>query len=651
MKRRALLALIPPAIAIAAGAVLLYFAGKVLAASLLLGLGAVAVALAFIAVERYMRRAEEELDDVFMQNAAAATRIVRGLSVPCLIFNATGRIVWRNEAFGRIYAGKRIGELLPALDVGNPSSALIAEAVGMNFQIRTERIEREGRENSVLFFQYWIDRTEAVHYRRIYEERMPCVALIYVDNFEELSQDRYFVGEDIMLQVEKYVAEFAEKANGIYVRYDSTRFLVVFEKNALEEMERSRFDILERVRSINTGTPLPVTLSISIGSGERLTGSQELTRQAMELALGRGGDQAVVKVGAKYAFYGGKRQTSSKTARVKTRLFSKALRQMIENAPSVFIMGHKRPDMDAMGAALGLYRCCVSLGKSAHIILDESNSTIQACIDAMGKLRDYTDCIITPEAVAARRRPNSLLIVVDAQRESSLLAPAVYDEFGKTVIIDHHRRAVDIITESTLSYMEPGASSTCEMVTEIIQYFDENLRPTPFECGAMLAGIIVDTKSFSINAGTRTFEAAGYLRRNGADMHMVKLMFQDDFAMYKNRTMVVSSAETVEGCVAISVCPSDVNDRELICAQAADELIGIKGILAAFVLVERDGGVHVSGRSLGDINVQLILERLGGGGHLTVAGAQITGATAADTLVRLKAAVAEYLAENPQTQE
>ena len=334
---------------------------------------------------------------------------------------------------------------------------------------------------------------------------------------------------------------------------------------------------------------------------------------------------------------------------VKTRLFSRALRQMIENSGTIYIMGHKRPDMDAMGASLGLLRCCTFCSKKAYILLDEVNSTIENCVSNMKKIKEYDGCILTPEQLVSDPiRKNSMLIVVDAQREGSLLAPGLFAKFEKTVIIDHHRRAVDVINDATLNYMEAGASSTCEMVTEIVQYFDENLRPTPFECSAMLAGIIVDTKSFSMNSGTRTFEAASYLRRKGADMHAVKLMFQDDLETYKNRTMVVNTADIIDGCVAIAICPQGIENSTLICAQAADELISIKGIKAAFVLVQDGSVVNISGRSLGDINVQLILERLGGGGHLNVAGAQVKGSSEQEVLKALKDAVSEYLAENPQ---
>lgn len=649
MKKRASIALIPSALVIIAGAVLLFLADEKLASYILLGVGTLAAVLAFVTVEKYKRKAEEELDNLFMQNSTAVNSIITGLSVPCVIFNTHGKILWRNNAFKRIYSGRNIKELDGMPDPSAPPRSTLYSMNGMDFQIYTQPVKREGRENNLVQFQYWIDRTEAIHYKRIFEERVPCVALIYVDNYEELAQDKYFAKASVMSQVEKYVAEFAETAKGIYVRYENTRFLVVFERSALEAMEQAKFDILERIRDINTGTPLAVTLSISVGVGDRLVSSNEMSRQAMELALGRGGDQAVVKAGAKYSFFGGKRQTSSKTAMVKTRLFSRALRQMIENSGTIYIMGHKRPDMDAMGASLGLLRCCTFCSKKAYILLDEVNSTIENCVSNMKKIKEYDGCILTPEQLVSDPiRKNSMLIVVDAQREGSLLAPGLFAKFEKTVIIDHHRRAVDVINDATLNYMEAGASSTCEMVTEIVQYFDENLRPTPFECSAMLAGIIVDTKSFSMNSGTRTFEAASYLRRKGADMHAVKLMFQDDLETYKNRTMVVNTADIIDGCVAIAICPQGIENSTLICAQAADELISIKGIKAAFVLVQDGSVVNISGRSLGDINVQLILERLGGGGHLNVAGAQVKGSSEQEVLKALKDAVSEYLAENPQ---
>ena len=310
-------------------------------------------------------------------------------------------------------------------------------------------------------------------------------------------------------------------------------------------------------------------------------------RNGMQLVLGRGGDQAVVKRGANYAFYGGKRQVTTKNSRVKARLFAEALHQLMDTADAVFIMGHSLPDMDCVGAGLGIMRCAKSISCPAYFVLDESNASIDGAIEAMKENKAYRDTIKTPEQAAQMMRSSSLLIIVDTQRKSSLLSAELLEKAGKAVVIDHHRRAVDSIQNPTLNYLEAGSSSACEMVTEVIQYFDDGLKPTTFECGALLAGITMDTKHFSFNTGARTFEAASYLRRNGADNTTVKMMFQDDMQTYRNRAKVVENAIIMEQGIAISACPAGMEATNLIAAQAADELVNIKGIQASFVLAER----------------------------------------------------------------
>ena len=442
------------------------------------------------------------------------------------------------------------------------------------------------------------------------------------------------------------MSEFVTGIEGTYRRYENARFFVVFEAKRIAELEKQRFSLLDAVRGIETGTEQQVTLSIAVGVENRIAQADESARQGMELALGRGGDQAVVKRGTQYAFYGGKRQVATtKQSRVKARLFAKALRQLMEGADQVFVMGHRYPDMDCIGAALGLMRCAMGVGCKPYLVLDEPNTTIDGAIDTMRSNKLYHDSIRTPEQVVQMLRPGSVLIIVDTQRESSVLDPELYERAGKTVIIDHHRRSVDSLQNPTLNYLEAGASSTCEMVTEVLQYFDDHLRPTAFECSALLAGITMDTKRFAFNTGARTFEAAGYLRKGGADNNLVKLMYQDDMQTFRDRTRVVETALVMEHGIAISTCPADVVNGSLIAAQAADALLSIKGIEASFVLADMGDTVMISGRSLGDINVQIILERIGGGGHLTVAGAQLHGTTMDAAVAKLTESIQTYLKE------
>ena len=446
-------------------------------------------------------------------------------------------------------------------------------------------------------------------------------------------------------EVEKLVSAFVSSIEGSYRRYDSSKFFVVFEAKRITELEKARFPLLDAAREISTGTEQTVTLSISVGAANRIAQSDESARQGMELALGRGGDQAIVKRGPQYTFFGGRQQVAAKNSRVRARLFAKALRQLMENADQVFVMGHKQADMDCLGAALGLMRCAEFAGCRSYMVLNDTNPMIESALSSMAKNSAYLDRVRTSEQAESMLRSASAVIVVDTQRESSVIDAQLYNKAGKTVVIDHHRKSVDSLSNPTLNYLEAGASSACEMVTEVMQYFDDNLRPTGFESCALLAGITLDTKHFAFNTGARTFEAASYLRRNGADNSMVKLMFQDDMQTYRSRSEVVESAILMEKGIAISSCTEDMENSALIAAQAADELISIKGIRASFVLACQEDMILVSGRSLGEVNVQIILERLGGGGHLTVAGAQLHDVSLDDAMTMLTDSIHKYLKE------
>ena len=575
----------------------------------------------------YLNHTEQQLldqmDDVLHYNTLAASGIMDGVDIPALIFDEKGRILWGNEAFQSFGEHEEITRLLPEVNPKYPAKAQEIELAGQVYQAMTMPVVRENAQVRRLTFQYWLDRTEALHYKRLYEEQMPTVALIHIDNYEELMADQQFERNSVLTEVERRISAFVTSIEGVYRQYDNARYFVVFEQQKLSELEKYRFALLDSVREIKTGADQPVTLSIAVGVASRILQSDESARQAMELALGRGGDQAVVKRGTAYAFYGGKRQVSTRQSKVKIRLFAKALKQLFENAGEVYVMGHRQSDMDCVGAALGLIRCAASTGCKGYLVLDGSNTSIRCALEEMAANPEYADTVVSAEHAVGTIRSTSVLIIVDTQRESSMIAPELIKRAGKVVVIDHHRKSVDSLEGITLSHLEAGASSACEMVTEILQYFEDVGKPAAFECSALLAGIAVDTKHFVFNTGARTFEAASYLRRNGADTRMIKEMFQDDMQTYRNRTRVVQQAQMIWDGVALAVCPEEMPNASLIAAQAADSLISIRGINASFVLARMGERIMVSGRSLGEINVQVILERLGGGGHLTVAGAQL----------------------------
>ncbi|MDO4543954.1 MAG: DHH family phosphoesterase [Clostridia bacterium] len=587
------------------------------------------------------KKQQAKMDTVFNDNREVAANVINLVSVPALIADERGKIVWRNEAFSKIYNGNLITEVLPQYKDKLNVAAQQAVVLGSSYQIMNMPLERRHTARK-LIFQYWLDRTEAVHYQRLYSEQMPYIMLVYVDNYEELTSDLQVQRTAVLAQVEKLVSDLCKRHGGVYRRYENGRFLCILEAKQLELIEKERFALMEQVRRIDTGSGMQISISVAVGVAPRLSQSEEGARSAMELALGRGGDQAVVKEGTAYRFYGGKNQKDTNQSRVKTRLFSKALHQLFENTGDVFIMGHKHSDMDCMGAALGIMTCANHIGSHAYIVIDGPNPTIADALSHMEKDGMASKCILLPEQAKAMIRSNSVLVVVDTQRASTTVCEELIGMVNHLVLIDHHRRSIDHIENTTLHYLESRASSASEMVTEVIQYFADSVKPTAFTCSALLAGITVDTKQFAFNVGSRTFDAAGYLRRNGADLGMVKLMFQNDLNSYIHCANAVERAAIRPSGIAVSLCDKKTPNSKLTAAQAADELLGIKGVTAAFVLGEDEDSVAISGRSYGRVNVQLILERLGGGGHLTMAGAQLKGVSIEQARDRLLGSIEEY---------
>ena len=633
--------------------VLLFFSGEFQSVLLPVSGAALGIVILLLVICRGMERKwarvrQQRMDDVFTENTQLRSNLIDRIAIPCALIESSGTIVWRNETLKKIYEGDTIRAIQPSFDFSAPLVAAPMELSGSVYQVMSVSAHRSADERD-LVFQYWVDRTEAAHYQRLFEEQMPYVALIYIDNYEELAADVAFHRSSVFGEVERLVAEMVKSLDGIYRRYENGRFFIIFEAGNLAELEKQRFPLLEQARGIETGTSMKVSLSVAIGASDRVARSDESARQAMEIALGRGGDQAVIKKGGGYVFYGGKRQPEAMQSRVKMRLFSKALRQMFENAGDVIIVGHKRPDMDCIGAALGVATCAKQAGTRAFIVLGDENAMIDRALELIRQNHSYAGMLVSPEQAERMMRPTSVLVVVDTQRVSSLVAPRLLETAGRVVVIDHHRRGTDHIDNPTLHFLEVRASSTSELVTEMLQYFDANLRPPAFVCGTLLAGITIDTKHFAFNVGSRTFEAAGYLRKNGADTGMVKQMFQDDMESFGDVANTVRSAELLPGGIAMATVAEGVKNASLIAAKAADELIGIRGIEAAFVLGKEEEVVSVSGRSLGNINVQLVCEKMGGGGHLTMAGAQLGDMELDEAEALVRNFVEQYKQEVGQT--
>ena len=601
---------------------------------LCLGAAALVTLIVFLLLIGVARKQQQFMDTVFADNEAAASELIRKVDIPVLLMDLNGKIVWRNDALAAVFDGKNVLDVLPNFKPAQPTVQQILLS-GTNYQVMTMPVRRRNARKKLLF-QYWLDRTEAAHYQRLYTEQMPYVMLVYMDNYEELAGDRQFHGTAVLAEVERLVAELCRRTGGIYRRYENGRFLCVLEAAEVTKIEKEKFKLLEQARHLETGTGATLSLSVAVGMAPRIAQSEEGARTAMELALGRGGDQAVVRDGADYRFYGGRKQQDARQSRVKMRLFAKALRQLIEGGGDVFIMGHKNPDMDCLGAALGIATCVLHTRMRPFIVLTERNDATADALSEMDRLGLSEKLLITGPEALEMVKPSSILVVVDTQRPMITDCPALLDRVEKIVLIDHHRRSADYIENPTLHYLESRASSASEMVTEVLQYYDESVRPDSFVCSALLAGIELDTKQFVFNVGSRTFEAAGYLRRNGADLALVKTLFQNDFDSFVQVARTVEKAEIGDDGVAIAVCEPGAEEPQLVAARAADELLKVKGVKAAFTLADMGDYINISGRSYGLINVQLILEQLGGGGHLTMAGAQVRGKNAEEAVALLK---------------
>ena len=415
----------------------------------------------------------------------------------------------------------------------------------------------------------------------------------------------------------------------------------------MKDFEDKKFEILDLVKEINVGNKIPVTLSIGLGiNNGSLNQNLSAAGAAIDLALGRGGDQVVLNNKNSFKFYGGKPRELEKHTRVKARVIAYALRELIEQCSQVMIMGHENPDVDALGAAMGIYRIAKSKQKDAYIILNQPNPSIMSMLERIEKIHKYNDLFISSEEALNMINNKTLLIIVDTYRAKFTECPELLNYTNQVVVIDHHRRGTDYIQDATLVYQEIYASSTCELVTEILQYIGEKVELKPVEAEALYAGIVMDTKWFTYKTGVRTFEAASFLKKKGVDPLSVKQLFQNDLTTYLNILKIVKDAEIMQNNIAISVCPGDIKNALLTSAKAADELLNLSGIIAAFVLCPvNNSDVAVSGRSLGELNVQVILEKLGGGGHQTVAGAQVRGSSVDEVKNMLKSAIMEYIAQ------
>ncbi|MDD2494516.1 MAG: DHH family phosphoesterase [Tissierellia bacterium] len=476
------------------------------------------------------------------------------------------------------------------------------------------------------FIMYWVDNTLYSNIKVKYNDERPIAMLVQIDNYDEISE-KLDKGEKSAMtaEVEKILNKYASEVEGFVIRYDTYRFLFMIENKYLESFESKRFSMLEDVKSIKGNGDFYFTLSIGVGAyAKNYNQLIEYAKGALDVALGRGGDQAVVKRINSVKFYGGRTKAVEKRTKVRARIISYALRQIIDQSTNVIIMGHRIGDMDSLGASIGLFSIAKSRGKKAYIVLNTINYALKNMYDRMSREDPkYLEAIIDTDTAISLVDQNTICVVLDTHRGSYTEAPELLNKIEKIILIDHHRRSEEYIENTLLDYIEPYASSTCELVAEIIQYMEDHIKLSKFEADALMAGIVVDTNSFTFKTGVRTFEAASFLRRNGADNVDVKELFNESLDSMKKKTEIIEKSEIKFGDVAISYIDDLDENSNVIAAQSADELLTIKDVKASFVLVRNKDYINISGRSMGQVNVQIIMEYLGGGGHLNMAGAQI----------------------------
>ena len=483
--------------------------------------------------------------------------------------------------------------------------------------------------NEYLTAMYLFDETELNRYIRENEEQRLVAGLVYIDNYDEALDSIEDVKRSLLVAlIDRKVNKYFTEIDALVRKIENDKYFVVFKNQYLGKLREDRFSIIEDVKTVKVGNEMAVTLSIGIGvGGDSYTKNYEYARMAIDLALGRGGDQVVVRDNEDVTYYGGKTNKQvERNNRVKARVKAHALREVIESREHVIIMGHSISDVDSLGAAIGVYCAARVLGKKAQIVLNEVTSSLRPLVEGFSEEKGYpADLFIKSEEAILLTNRNTLVMVVDVNRPSYTECPELLKRTDTVCVFDHHRQSSEVIENPVLSYVEPYASSACEMIAEVLQYFSENIKLEPHEADCIYAGILIDTNNFMTKTGVRTFEAAAYLRRAGAEVTRVRKMLRNDMAAYKARAEAVRHAEVYRGAFAISVCPADnVESPTIVGAQAANELLNIVGIKASFVLTEYQGKIYVSSRSIDEINVQLIMERLGGGGHLNVAGAQLT---------------------------
>lgn len=600
--------------------------------------------------------------------ASIQSELIKELAVPYTLVNANGRVLWSNKAFyqairsDKQHMRKHIQniftditlELLDMEPEDNGKRTVHIYQADRNYRVEIRRvlvtqlladkdIAGSVQDDEVLYAIYFYDETELIEAVEDKERNKLVVGQIYIDNFEEVMDATEEVRRALLAAlIDRKITKYMQSARAIIKKLEKDKYIFVIQQQQLELLQEGKFSLLDEVRNINIGNETPVTLSIAVGvdpDDDDYMVSYEYSHMAMDMALGRGGDQAVIKKGDKILYYGGKTQSAEKNTRVKARVKAHALKELLMNKDQVLIMGHRKPDIDCLGSAIGIYRLASMMEKRAHIVINEVTSSIRPAMNNfMGSSVYPEDMFYNSEQALAAVDPNTVLIVVDVNRPSITECAELLAHTKNIVVIDHHRQSGEIIDNAILSYIEPYASSACEMVAEILQYSMDKPKLRPAEADAMYAGMLVDTDNFVTKTGVRTFEAASFLRKCGADMIRVRKAYRVDMESFKHLSMGVGRAEIYMDCFAISDVPAEdgVDSPNVVAAKVANELLDVENVRASFVMTKIDDLVYVSARSIDDVNVQVIMERFGGGGHGTVAGVQLPNTTVEEVKEQLK---------------
>lgn len=602
----------------------------------------------FAVATRENKAAGEKIAEEEPEDDEPEVIVKNDIPVPYVVIDGAFNVMGCNEGFLQLMGFKsftefNIKEKIP--DYNEHLNNQIVKIGERDFRIYSSHAELE--DGSIANSLCFMDVTEIQTLKNSIENDKTVVGLIYIDNYDEVIESVDDSAIPMLTAiVDRKLTAMIHDAKGILKKTEKDRYFFCITAEALAELQKNKFDILNEIRSITIGEHIPVTLSIGIGIGEvNLETAMKSAKAAIDLALGRGGDQALIKNGDKYIFYGGKSGEVSHNARIRARVKADALSELIAESEKVYVMGHIIADADCFGSSIGIYRIAKAMGKSCSIILDRIPSTIKKITGKFVNNPDYEELIINSQDAWQNITENTLLVVVDTHINSRVESVDVLNKASKVVVFDHHRKSTDFIDKAVMVYHEPYASSASELVTEMIQYIGEKVKLKSAEADALLAGITVDTQNFCMKTGTITFEAAAFLKRCGADGIRVRKLLQEDLSVFKAKAIAVASTEQIAEGMYMSVCPSDYGNTSVTAAQAADELLDVEGIKASFVLCEDGDTIFVSARSLGEINVQVVLEKIGGGGHQTISGAQFRGKTIDEVKDLVKDAVKQYIEE------